>query len=90
MDSDNLPGTHWVGIYENDNVIEIFDSFGMVLPPLLQAWAARNSKKWTHGKLLIQHPLAVTCGYYAYIFTLTRPYFDNLNDTVHYIDSLCI
>ena len=46
LDTENLPGSHWVGIYEKDDKIEIFDSFGEPLPPLLQAWAARNSKSY--------------------------------------------
>ena len=77
-------------IFESNGKIEIFDSFGMPPPPLLQAWAARNSKSWIFKNLVVQHPLAVTCGYYALIFTIARPHFDNFDATVAYISCLKI
>jgi hypothetical protein len=90
LDTENLPGSHWVGIFAKDNKIEVFDSLGMSPPPLLQAWAARNSTSWIYKNLVVQHPLSVTCGYYAYVFTIARPYFDNYDTTVAYISSLQI
>ena len=90
LDIESLPGSHWVGIFAKDAKIEIFDSFGMSPPPLLQAWAARNSKSWIYKNLVVQHPLSVTCGYYALIFTIARPYFDNYDATVAYISCLKI
>ena len=90
LDSDHLPGTHWVGIYEQDGVIKIFDSFGMAPPPLLQAWAARNLHRWVYEKIQVQHPLSVNCGYFAFVFVIARQYFDNVKTTVLYISSLQI
>ena len=91
LDVDSLPGSHWVGVYRDNvsGVVEVFDSLGQSTPPLLQSWAARNGRRWTYDKLhrMVQHPLSVTCGYYAFIFTLARPYFKNLHDTVTYIDN---
>ena len=29
LDTENLPGSHWVGIFAKDNKIEVFDSLGM-------------------------------------------------------------
>ena len=91
LDIDQLPGSHWVGIYKEDGVIEIFDSFGFPPPPLLQAWAVKNGRKWIyrHG-VSIQHPLAVTCGYYAFIFTLARPYYNDYDSTLAYICTIRI
>ena len=89
LDVESLPGSHWVGIYAKDNKIEVFDSLGMS-PPLLQAWAARNSTSWIYKNLVVQHPLSVTCGYYALIFTIARPYCNNYDTTVAYISTLQI
>jgi hypothetical protein len=91
LDSDNLPGSHWVAVAEKNGIIEIFDSFGLPPPPLLQSWAAANSTKWIYEPgLMIQHPNAVTCGYFAYIFCVARPYFKNLYDTIMYLNYLNI
>jgi hypothetical protein len=92
LDVESLPGSHWVGIFAKDSKIEVFDSLGMDPPPLLQAWAARNSTSWIYKKLVVQHPLSVTCGYYALIFCIARPDFDiydnSYDATVAYISSL--
>ena len=90
LDTENLPGSHWVGIFEKNDKIEIFDSFGTPPPPLLQAWAARNSTSYIFKDYVIQHPLAETCGYYALIFTVARPCFDDYDCTVAYIKCLNI
>ena len=88
LDTDNLPGSHWVALAKCENgLVEIFDSFGTPPPSLLQAWA----QNWTYKpSIMIQHPDAVTCGYYAFIFCVARPHCDTLLDTLKYISTLNI
>ena len=89
LDSDNLPGSHWVAAAKNQDTgtMEIFDSFGLPPPPLLQSWAS----KWMYEPtVMIQDPDADTCGYYALIFCIARPYFNSLLDTLQYISTLRI
>ena len=87
LDTDNLPGSHWVSVALNGEMTEIFDSYGRPPPPLLQSWAGQ----WTYvPTMMIQHPDADTCGYYALIFCVSRPYCRSLLDTVHYIATLPI
>ena len=89
LDTDNLPGSHWVAMFINNGIAEIFDSFGVPPPPLLQAWAAQNLLKWIYEPLImIQHPDTVTCGYYALVFCLVRPECKTLLDAIHYINTL--
>ena len=91
LDTNNLPGSHWVALAENCSVgvIEIFDSFGLPPPPLLQAWISSQQKQWVYEPLImIQHPNAVTCGYYALIFCIARPYLNTLLDMIEYIATL--
>ena len=92
LDTDNLPGSHWVAIAENaGGVIEIFDSFGLPPPPLLQSWASAQQRRWIYEPLLmVQKPDAITCGYYALIFCIARCYFNTLLETICYIDTLKI
>ena len=91
LDTDNLPGSHWVAIAAEGGVIEIFDSFGLPLPPLLQSWASAQQCRWIYEPLLmVQKPDAITCGYYALIFCIARCYFNTLLETICYIDTLKI
>ena len=90
LDCDALPGSHWVGVSEHAGLIEIFDSFGESPPPLLQVWAARNSRQRVSNHLTIQAPLSINCGYFAFIFTLARHYCRNLTDACDLIINLNI
>ena len=87
LDDNHLPGSHWVGIFAKDDVIEIFDSFGEPPPPRLQQWASRNAKRWFYEPgLRVQDYLSVNCGYFALLFTIARPHFKDFFTTVRYIE----
>ena len=91
LDTDNLSGSHWVAAVDTGQKIELFDSFGTPPEQLLQSWATKHSCEWTYEPyVMIQHLDAVTCGYYALIYCLTRPLCKNMKDALNIISNLNI
>ena len=89
-------GSHWVSVYINnidqqsaDSLLEIFDSFCEPPPPMLAAWAARNSRRWIlnhrDGGPVLQRYNSLNCRYFALAFVVARPEFANLGETCAYI-----
>ena len=79
----NLPGQHWKAIFiGRDATGEVFDSLSSPVSLRLQQWMNRHTKKWTTSKLVLQNPLAPTCGAYVLYFVLNRLYCNSLSTCV--------
>ena len=84
-----LGGSHWVSTYVKDNVINYFDSFGLLPFQELVDHAKRKNLTLLHQNQQIQNLYTTTCGYYCLYFLNEmhkgRDYFDLLsvfsNDT---------
>ena len=69
------PGQHWLGIWTEKDVCEVFDSYGLPLTlyanPTLQAWF----QQWRHvvtSDMTVQAMDSQTCGHYALFFLKAR------------------
>ena len=65
LQSDNLPGNHWVAVRRLANGRgEYFDSFGRMPPMEIQHWLVKHSNDWTHNTIRYQKPNDKSaCGY---------------------------
>jgi hypothetical protein len=89
LDSDNLPGTHWIAIIRLNFVCEIFDSFGIVPPSEIQIWCTKHSNNnWICNSKCIQDPTSTLCGVYCCLFITCRPKFNSMLDTTKYLSRL--
>src|SRR6266853_1104025 len=51
----NLPGNHWVSVFQRNNGVGYyFDSFGTIPPLAIQAWLSKHCVNWTWNVLTIQ------------------------------------
>ena len=69
------PGEHWVALFfENNEICEYFDSYG--LPPYgkILAFAKRNGANVVYNRRWLQSPLSHTCGLYCvyYLWHVAR------------------
>ena len=88
LDSDNLPGTHWIAIIRLNSVCEVFDSFGLVPPSEVQIWCTEHAKKWICNSKCIQDPTSTLCGIYCCLFLTSRHKFNSMLDTVKYLSRI--
>lgn len=71
--TNNLPGQHWKAIYiSKKREGEVFDSLATPVELLLQHWMNLFTRKWTMSTLILQNPLAPSCGAYVLYFVMTR------------------
>lgn len=78
--SNNLPGQHWKAIFIGaDGNGEIFDSLATPISLRLQHWMNRYAKTWITSKLVLQNPIAPTCGAYVVYYVLNRLHCDSLS-----------
>jgi hypothetical protein len=70
LQTQNLPGDHWVAIVRNANRIGYyFDSYGEMPPLPIQHWLANNCSEWHHNYQQVQHDSDnLSCGYLCIIF----------------------
>ena len=75
-------GTHWVSPYAKDNVINYFDSFGMMPFQEMVDHAKRKNLTLLHQNQQIQNLYSTTCGYFCLYFlnemNKGKDYFDLL------------
>jgi hypothetical protein len=81
LDTDNLPGTHWIAIIRIETQIEIFDSYGLIPVSQIQLWCNKHCIKWSYNTIAIQQLNTTLCGMYCCLFLTSRPKFRNLNET---------
>lgn len=74
LDSSNLSGSHWVGIYfEENNDAFYFDSYG--IEPLnkhILKFLKYNSKDIFYNKYAFQEDFSITCGEFCLYFLFCR------------------
>lgn len=76
VDTSDMPGTHWIAIYFDENRrADYFDSYG--LPPLYPEFL-KYLEKYSNGfnwnKNVLQCKECVTCGEYASAFVILRSF----------------
>jgi len=79
-----MSGSHWVTTYVKDNVINYFDSFGMLLLQEMLNHAKRKSLTLLHQNNQIQNILITTCGYFCLYFL------NEMKKGTSYLDLQCI
>ena len=77
-----MSGSHWVGTYVRDRVINYFDSFG--LPPFqeLLDYARKENLTLLHQKGQLRNFYTTTCGYFCLYFL------NEMHKNVDYFDLL--
>ena len=70
----NMPGMHWLALYKDDDVIEVFDSFGQApesynLKPFLES---QKVSKYIYNSTQLQAPDSTVCGQYCLFFAFWR------------------
>ena len=71
LDPASLPGSHWVGLFINENnIANYFDSFGRcnVSDHILEFLRLNNIKYLQHNTTSIQDKSSMTCGVYCILF----------------------
>ncbi len=69
MDSKkNMIGTHWTGIFKNNNTIYYFDSFGMMPPDEITRKLIKSSINVYYNDLVYQNIISNSCGYFVILF----------------------
>ena len=73
----DLPGTHWIAIYFNEQMKgEFFDSYGKQLihyDKHFFDFMNRNTVEWQHNKIQLQSAFSTVCGQYC-IYFLYHPF----------------
>ena len=64
------PGEHWCVLFRQNNVCEIFDSYGH--PPSFYNLHIPASKEIVYNPYQLQGPLSRTCGHHCLFFALHR------------------
>ena len=94
-DSMELPGSHWIAIYFNEQMKEeFFDSYGkhpIQYNKYFLDFMNRNAVKWEHNKIQLQSAFSSVCGQYCIYFLhhrgRKRPMSSIVNSFVN--DKLC-
>ena len=69
LDSDNLPGTHWIAVFVRPNKKGfVLDSLGYPPPLKLQHWLNIRGIEWECNKRQVQASESTMCGYYCIYF----------------------
>lgn len=74
-DTTNLPGQHWIAIFiDENNIGEVFDSFGRLPPSHIQRWMNINTRFWYYSQDCIQSISSTMCGAFClyYLFHKSR------------------
>lgn len=71
-DNSNMSGSHWVGLYIDNDTLEYFDSFGV--PPLqnIIELAKEHKKKLIYNDKMLQPLESVICGQLSVTFVMMR------------------
>lgn len=85
MAKSNDPGTHWVALVNNNNLVSYYDSYGLPPPVNVLNMMKRSSKHIYFNNLQNQKADSVTCGYFCIyyidnIFKKVRDEIDVLSD----------
>lgn len=72
MDNDSGPGTHWVAYYKDDNIIEYYDSFGNLQPPLEILYYLGPNITYNYKR--DQHFNTYNCGHLCLKFLIEKAY----------------
>ena len=81
--SDNLPGQHWKAIFiSKTHHGEIFDSLASPTSLILEQWMNSHTRHWSISTLVLQNPLAPSCGGYVLYYVMTRLNHKSLKDCI--------
>ena len=71
-DPHNLPGRHWICIYiDGQRQGDVFDPLATPLSNTVIQFMNMWARKWVTNSVMVQHPLAHSCGIYV-IYYLTH------------------
>jgi len=82
QDDEDGPGTHWVGIKRDGNMILYFDSFNLPPPQTIVDWAQEADPKlklYANQGRRFQHVSSTACGYFVTQFFNTVDTDDDYN-----------
>ena len=81
LENSDSNGSHWVAYFNDPNcrIVEYFDSYGIMPPPLIESYLKTSKKSLVHNKVQYQHMTSILCGWYCLLFINerfhgTRPY----------------
>ena len=77
-------GTHWV-CYRNleNNLVEYFDPFGLIMPYEIRDYLSTSGKKMIHSQDEIQNRETVLCGYWCLYYLNERQKGKSILDVIH-------
>jgi len=70
LDSHDQPGSHWVGLFSNDNDVYYYDSYGLYPPPEVVKICKKSRLNCIYSSNEIQHENSILCGYYVCHFII--------------------
>lgn len=68
LDDSYGPGTHWVVLYLKPDIIEFFDSFGLICPEEVIHLSNIVGLNYIYNSTQYQNLISVLCGYYCIYF----------------------
>lgn len=68
LDTNNLPGTHWVAIITRENEAYYFDPFGRSPPLIIASWLNKYFDDWRYNNRQVQTISSTYCGYFCLHF----------------------
>ncbi len=66
----NLPGLHWIALYQGENMMEMFDSYG--LPPQMYNLQLPRAGVVTYNARQIQSNNSELCGQYCLYYSFFK------------------
>ena len=72
LDDMTGPGTHWVCYRNINNVVEYFDSFGLIMPNEALTYFRTSGKRIVYSMDEIQNRSTVLCGYWCLYYLFER------------------
>ena len=83
LDDMTGPGTHWVCYRNIDNLVEYFDSFGLIMPNEALEYFRTSGKRIVYSMDEIQNRSTVLCGYWCLYYLLERQRGKSILDVLH-------
>jgi hypothetical protein len=74
LENSDSGGSHWVAYFNDPNcvVVEYFDSYGIVPPPLIESYLKTSKKTLVYNSIKYQHRMSILCGWFCLLFINER------------------
>ena len=64
----NLPGEHWIAVYEDQFTIRVFDPMSLYYRPFLVSYLHNGQRRVVYNRVLVQDPYTPTCGQHCLLW----------------------